>query len=133
MPAVTHQINSEAAKPMAAFVVFILDAVEARLPQPSCECGKRFAARIGGGQFRYDTFQHPRAAEIQSCQVVQLAIGHIGNPRGLQIHPWQKGCEPLCEFGFLKDASYTLVSSYGTCQVGVGALRAPCAIAPAPR
>src|SRR5579864_6690420 len=31
-PSATHQINSEAAKPMAAFVVFVLDAVEARLP-----------------------------------------------------------------------------------------------------
>jgi hypothetical protein len=38
--------------------------------------------------------------------VVQLAIGHFGNPRGLQIHPWQKGGELLCEFGFWKDASY---------------------------
>src|SRR5260370_10430996 len=105
-PAATHQINSEAAEPMAAFVVLALDAVETRLPQPSCEGGKRFAARISGGQFRYDAFQHPRTTEIQSCQVVQLAISHIGNPRGLQIYPWQKGGEPLCEFGFWQDASY---------------------------
>src|SRR5438067_2298514 len=81
-----HQVDGEAAEPVPTFIVLAFDALEACLPQPGRERGKRLSARVAGRELRDDAFQHPCAAEVQSSQMVELAVGDINHTRGLQIH-----------------------------------------------
>ena len=70
---------------MASFVVLAFDAFEAGLAQARGQVGERFAAGIGGGQPGQDSFQHPGSAQVQSGQVIELAVGRINDPRRFQF------------------------------------------------
>src|ERR1017187_9096761 len=75
-PAAAYQIDGEAAEPVAAFVVLALNAVEPGLFELARQRDQRRAARIVSTEFGHDPLQHPRATQVQACQVVELAIGH---------------------------------------------------------
>src|ERR1017187_2387741 len=65
-----HQVDREAAQPMAPLVVLALDAVESGLFQSASERGERPAARVGVRQPGHDAFKHPGAAQVQTGQVI---------------------------------------------------------------
>src|SRR5215471_12615453 len=75
--AAAYQVHGKAAQPVPAFVMLGPDALETGLPEPACERRQMLAPRVLRGQPRENTFEHPCAAEIQSSQVIQLAVRHI--------------------------------------------------------
>ena len=83
-PALRRQVNREAPEPMSAFIMFTGNGGETGASVRIGGRLQRSSPRIVGWQRRENSFQHPRATQIQSIEMRQLRIARIGRDRDRQ-------------------------------------------------
>src|SRR5262249_28130823 len=89
--AAADEVDGIAAEPVSSLVMLAADAFEAGLSEPGGKSGELLATPVRRRQPGGDALQHPGAAEIESGQVIQLAIGDIADARRLELDRREKG------------------------------------------